>query len=103
MDRTEKKIALNKQINDIMSDLKDKAADVKILGKDVLIIGGLVVAGYALSKLLTGEDEEESGTSAAKEPSVLSSALKGAATSILLAVAKQKLTEYLENLNEESE
>ncbi len=104
MNRTEKKIALNKQINEFADDLKSKAGDYKHLAKDALIVGGIVLAGYAISRLFTDEDEEESEERQAvnvnTEPSIFSSALKGVATSVLLAVAKSKLTDILENYME---
>ncbi|WP_341228529.1 hypothetical protein [uncultured Arcticibacterium sp.] len=102
MNRNEKKIALNKQINDFTEDLKSKAGGFKNLGKDALVIGGIIVAGYSLMKLFTeDEDETQEISTEAESPSIFSSALKGAASSILLAVAKSKLTDYLEGLNEE--
>ncbi|MCR9065871.1 MAG: hypothetical protein NXI00_18010 [Cytophagales bacterium] len=104
MNRTEKKIALNKQINEFADDLKSKAGDYKHLAKDALIVGGIVLAGYAISRLFTDEDEEESeekqAVNVSTEPSIFSSALKGVATSVLLAVAKSKLTDILENYME---
>ncbi|MGR3809872.1 hypothetical protein [Jiulongibacter sp. NS-SX5] len=103
MNRTEKKIALNKQINDFTDDLKEKASDFKLLGKDALIIGGIITAGFALSRLFV--DDEEQGSEEKIEPgdSIFASAFRGAATSVLLALAKQKLTDYLESMNEENE
>ncbi|AWV98651.1 hypothetical protein [Arcticibacterium luteifluviistationis] len=102
MNRTEKKIALNKQINDFTEDLKSKAGGFKNLGKDALVIGGIIVAGYSLMKLFTDdEDESEEVSSEVESPSIFTSAIKGAASTILLAVAKSKLTDYLESLNQD--
>ncbi|KPM49894.1 hypothetical protein AFM12_04815 [Jiulongibacter sediminis] len=104
LNRTEKKIALNKQISDFSDELKEKAGDFKILGRDLLIIGGILTAGFALSKMFD-EDEPETRTEERIQPgdSIFASAFKGAATSILLAVAKQKLSNYLESLDEDDE
>ncbi len=104
MNRSEKKIALNKQISDISDDLKNKASDYKSLGKDLLIIGGILVAGYTLSRILIDSDDSQEESVELKEntSSALGAALKGAATSVLLALAKQKLTEYLQNQNVEN-
>lgn len=101
MNRNEKKIALNKQINDFTEELKSKAGGFKNLGKDALVIGGIIVAGYSLMKLFTEDNESDEPSSERESSSIFSSALQGAASSVLLAVAKSKLTEYLESLNQE--
>jgi hypothetical protein len=106
LNRTEKKIALNKQISDVTEELSDKATGWKNLGKDALIIGGIAFAGYTLMRLFSGEEEENEVEAKVyqKEPdSVLFSAIKGAAASALLAVAKSKLTDYLENMSSNNE
>ncbi len=103
LNRSEKKMALNREIDEIIEDLKGKASDYRILGKDLLIVGGILVTGYALSRLLSGDEsrEETNETHIAEKPSAFSSAITGMATSVLLAIAKQKLMEYLQNLSEE--
>lgn len=106
MNRNEKKIALHKQINDFTEELKEKASGFKNLSRNVLVIGGILLAGYSLMKMFQS-DEEEPG----KEPlikretpnSIFFTAVKGAAISALLAIAKVKLTEYLERLSSENE
>lgn len=104
LNRTEKKIALNKQITDFSDELKEKASDFKIIGRDFLIIGGILTAGFALSKMFEGNSEEaESGEKIQPGDSIFASAFRGAATSILLALAKQKLSDYLESLDKDEE
>jgi hypothetical protein len=105
LNRSEKKLALNNEINQIVDELRDKASDFKVVGKNVLIIGGLLAAGYALTRILNQNERDAEETTPVRLPepeesSVFVSALKGAATSILLAIAKQKLIEYLETLND---
>jgi hypothetical protein len=102
LDRNEKKIALHKQINDVTEELSDKATGWKNLGRDSLVIGGIVLAGYSLMRLFDStieENKSEENASQNGPDSILFSALKGAAASALLAVAKSKLTDYLDNLN----
>lgn len=98
VDRAEKKEALNKQINEAAEEIKQRAVKYKSKGKDALIIGGIVVAGYAISKLLSSSNTKETvNPELLKEekPSVLGAALKGAATSILLSVVQKKLMDYI--------
>jgi hypothetical protein len=104
LNRTEKKIALNKQISDFSDELKEKAGDFKILGRDLLIIGGILTAGFALSRMFD-KDEPESKKEELIQPgdSIFASAFRGAATTVLLALAKQKLSEYLKSLNEDEQ
>mgnify|MGYP006908583723 CR=1 FL=1 len=101
MNRNEKKIALNKQIKDVTEDLQDKAKGLKDLSKDALVVGGILVAAYSLMRLFQSDESETSDSLErdVEEPSIASSTLKGVATSVLLALAKNKLSEYLESLD----
>lgn len=104
MDRNEKKIALNKKISDFTDDLKEKAGGLKNLGRDALVVGGILVAGYALMRVFnSGNEEDVEETQASDKDSIFFSAAKGLATTVLLAIAKAKLTEYLDSLTAEED
>lgn len=107
MDRAEKKAALNKQINEATREIKERANDYKSKGKDALIIGGIIVAGYAISKLLSSSEKSElpapPEASVEEKPSVLGAALKGAATSIVLSVVQKKLMDYISSEKESND
>jgi len=100
LDRNEKKIALNKQIQDSTEELHAKAESLKDLSRDVLVIGGILIAAYSLMRVFqSSEPETETILEETDKPSIVASTLKGVATSVLLAIAKKKLSEYIESLD----
>lgn len=99
MDRAQQKLVLHKKIEDTTEALKQKAQDYKELGRDALLIGGVLVLGYSLFQLFSDDDEEQEIETTEKSESFISSSLKGVASSILLALAKEKLMEYIESLD----
>jgi hypothetical protein len=100
MDRAQQKLYLNKKIEDTTDALKQKAQSYKDLGRDALLIGGVLVFAYSLFQLFNDEEEEEDKVeSTSKGDSFITTSLKGIATSVLLAIAKEKLMEYIESLD----
>jgi hypothetical protein len=100
LDRNEKKIALNKQIQYSKEELHGKAESLKDLSRDILVIGGILVAAYSLMRVFqSSEPEIETTLQGTDKPSIVASTLKGVATSVLLAIAKKKLSEYIESLD----
>ncbi|UBM59780.1 hypothetical protein LAG90_03850 [Marinilongibacter aquaticus] len=103
LDRNERKLALEKQVDDFTEKLKSRADRFSNVGKDALIIGGLITLGYVLTKLMDDDDEEpETPAKSDRSESLIFSTLKGVATSVLLAMAKDKLVEYLNSLKEDA-
>lgn len=96
MDRAQQKFILNKKIEDSTEALKEKAQGYKDLGKDAVVIGGILVLGYSLFKLFSDDEEE---IDQPKSSSFLGAGLKGLASTVLLAIAKEKLMEYIESLD----
>ena len=108
--REERKELLQDSIDKYLGAIETQIGDLKKVGKNALVIGGIIVAVYAITELLLPDGEEEKQTN---EPLLLSEpepvkekegdsliwgALKGAATSVLLAVAKEKLMELIDHL-----
>lgn len=107
--REERKELLQESIDKYLGAIETQIGDLKKVGKNALVIGGIIVAVYAITELLLPEGEEKQSNEplllAEPEPakekegdSILWGALKGAATSVLLAVAKEKLMELIEHL-----
>ena len=108
--REERKELLQESIDKYLGAIETQIGDLKKVGKNALVIGGIIVAVYAITELLLPDGKEEKQ---ANEPllltepepvkekegdSMLWAAMKGAATSVLLAVAKDKLLELIEHL-----
>lgn len=108
--REERKELLQESVDKYLGAIETQIGDLKKVGKNALVIGGIIVAVYAITELLLPEGEQEKR---ANEPllltepepvkekggdSLLWGALKGAATSVLLAVAKEKLLELIDHL-----
>lgn len=106
------KAAIEGQVNELKQDAFD-------IGKKVAIIGGACLAVYLLVQLLSDDDQPKKSKRSkannlavvpiqAIEPvaqedkgdSMIWSAVKGIALSLLLSLAKEKLTELLAHLNE---
>lgn len=105
--REERKELLQESANKYLEAIETQIGDLKKVGKNTLIIGAVIVAAYAITELLLpspqqkktiepiaiDEEEETIGES------FLWAALKGAATSLLLTIAKDKLLGLMENLS----
>lgn len=108
LSREERKQALQDSVNKYLEDIEEKVGDVKKVGKNTLAIGGIVLGAYLLTKFLLSDSEEDEAV-VSKElaikpqkdhsESILISSLKGVATSVLLAVVKDKLLKVLETNN----
>lgn len=109
--REEKKEALQESVNKYLEAIETQIGDLKKVGQNALVIGGVIVAAYALTELLLPEpsrknnleplpirerEEEDEGES------MIWSAMKGAATTLLLTVAKQKLVGLIEHLTNQN-
>jgi hypothetical protein len=109
--RDERKEFLQESVNKYLEAIEVQIGDLKKVGKNTLVIGGVIVAAYAVTELLlpsanqrnnasgnallpiTNYEEKEEGDS------IVWSALKGAAMSLLLTVAKDRLLGLLHNLS----
>jgi len=102
LSREERKEFLQESATKYLEAIETQIGDLKKVGKNALIIGGAILATYALTEFLLPSEtkEEESIEEEEDENSIIWSALKGVAVSLILAVAKDKLLEILENLNE---
>lgn len=91
-------------------------ANTARLGKTALVVGGTVLAGYVLFRLLTSREETEEPRSPAPQeptvppsaaeelaPSPLLTAIKGAMVSFLLATAREKLHDFIAQFNQRTD
>jgi len=100
--RDQKKNQLENIIKSSTDAIQNQLIDYKDKGKNVLVIGGIIVAAYAFSRLFSDKDEtsEESVNSdSSNKPSFLGSAVGGMVTSVLLTLAKNKILELIEHLD----
>ncbi len=95
-----------------MEAIETQIGDLKKVGKNTLVIGGVIVAAYALTELLLpAATQQRSKTlptkplpivveneEAEEEDSIIWTALKGAVMSLLLTIAKDKLLGLMENM-----
>ncbi len=113
--RDERKEFLQESVNKYLEAIEMQIGDLKKVGKNTLVISGIIVAAYALTELLLPDATPKqpnnalpskalSGNTMAtvvtedKEDSMIWAALKGAAMSLLLTIAKEKLLGLMENL-----
>lgn len=105
--REEKKEALQESVNKYLEAIETQIGDLKKVGQNALVIGGVIVAAYALTELLLPEPSRKKNLDPLpirereeedESESMFWSALKGAATTLLLTVAKQKLVDLIEHL-----
>jgi hypothetical protein len=97
--------SLKEKIDQASGSINNQLGDYKEKGQNALIIGGILVAAYALVQVFSEDDKEEAEevTKMAaplkpiKEdsPSVLGATLKGLATTVLLGVIKSKVEDYI--------
>lgn len=98
--REQKKSQLENVIHSTSKAIESQLGDYKDKGKNALIIGGIVVAAYAFSKLFTSSDEIEDEKGENEGSSFLGNALTGMVTSVLLALAKDKILGLIEQMNQ---
>lgn len=101
--REQRKSQLENVIANASKAIDGQLGEYKDKGKNVLIIGGIIVAAYALSRVFSDSEEEEVEIKKPEESSFFGSALTGIATSVLLALAKNKILELIEQLNQDEE
>ncbi len=101
LNRTERKILLNQKIKQSEAELDEKLDQYKSVGKDALLIGGILVAAYAIMKLVSSENRKED-KGIKNEDSVVFSAIKGAALSFALGIAREKLLGIVDQMTNES-
>lgn len=104
--REERKEFLQESANKYLEAIETQIGDLKKVGKNALVIGGVVLTAYALTELLLPSAKQK--TMLDPEPSVQEedndedsfvwAALKGVATSVLLTIAKNKLLGIIDNL-----
>jgi polynucleotide 5'-kinase involved in rRNA processing len=104
--REERKELLQESANKYLEAIETQIGDLKKVGQNTLIIGGVIVAAYAITELLLPAPRQKGtiDTVAIDEvesegESIVWAALKGAATSLLLTVAKDKLLGLMDNLS----
>ncbi len=99
--RDQKKNQLENIIKSSTDAIQNQLVDYKDKGKNVLVVGGIIVAAYAFSRLFVDNDDEDiKTTETPKESSFLGSALTGMVTSVLLTLAKDKILGLIEQLNQ---
>ncbi len=101
--REQKKSQLENVIQSTSKAIENQLGDYKDKGKNALIIGGIVVAAYAFSKLFTSSDLIEEEKSENEGSSFLANALTGMVTSVLLTLAKDKILGIIEQMNQNEE
>ncbi|CAH0996701.1 hypothetical protein EMA8858_02835 [Emticicia aquatica] len=102
--REERKELLQESANKYLEAIEMQIGDLKKVGKNTLVIGGVIVAAYALTELLLPSPKQKTSSEPLllveeenESESIVWAALKGAATSLLLALAKDKLLEFMDN------
>jgi tRNA A37 N6-isopentenylltransferase MiaA len=104
--RTERKEALKESVDKYLEAIETQIGDIKQVGRNALVIGGVVVAAYALTQLLLpAENSEEEALPINNRhedegDSLIWAAVKGAATTLLLTLAKEKLMDLIEHLTQ---
>jgi hypothetical protein len=102
--RKSRKEALQQTAEKSLEAIQSQLGDLKKVGTNALIIGGTIVAAYALTEvLLPAAKPRKEEQFAEKEDenvgeSIFWAGVKGIATSMLLALAKDKLMELLEQI-----
>ncbi len=102
--REERKEFLQESANKYLEAIETQIGDLKKVGKNTLVIGGAIVAAYAITELLLPAPRRENTNESLpimreddEGESILWAALKGAATSLLLTIAKDKLLGLMDN------
>lgn len=100
-------------IRSIEIDLDEIKEDSIRIGKKVMIIGGVLLAGYALYRILApSDDNDETGEEKSSGMKVIRvkersnpilSQVSGMAIALALEYARRRLFQYLDSLEEEKE
>lgn len=104
--REERKEFLQESANKYLEAIETQIGDLKKVGKNALVIGGVVLTAYALTELLLPSAKQKISLDPKPivqeedddEESFVWAALKGVATSVLLTIAKNKLLGIIDNL-----
>lgn len=104
--REERKEFLQESANKYLEAIETQIGDLKKVGKNALVIGGVVLTAYALTELLLPSAKQKISLDPKPivqeedndEDSFVWAALKGVATSVLLTIAKNKLLGIIDNL-----
>jgi hypothetical protein len=92
-----RKTELENQVKKASKAIAEQFDGYKNHGKTALVIGGIIVAAYAITQLF---EEDETETITQKEPSIIGGAITGLATTVALNFAKEKLMAYLDKTSE---
>lgn len=104
--REERKEFLQESANKYLEAIETQLGDLKKVGKNALIIGGVIITAYAITELLLPSSKEKKLPAPKpiaqeeendNDDSFLWDTLKGVATSVLLTVAKNKLLAIIDN------
>jgi uncharacterized membrane protein YidH (DUF202 family) len=101
--RDQKKSQLENIAKSASDAIQNQLVDYKDKGKNLLIIGGIIVAAYAITKVFSDDTEEDESVEKKSESSFVGTALTGVVTSVLLTLAKNKILELIEQLNQNEE
>lgn len=105
--RTKRKEALKESVDKYLEAIETQIGDLKQVGKNALVIGGVIVAAYAITQLLLPSERKENEVlplnnhREEEEESLIWAAMKGAATTLLLTLAKEKLMDLIEHLTQQ--
>ncbi len=107
--RTERKEALKESVDKYLEAIENQIGDLKKVGKNAAVIGGAIVAAYAITELLLPAPRREEGNALPMNTrhedegdSFIWTAIKGAATTLLLTLAKEKLMDLIDHLTEQN-
>jgi|GEM_PF-2936536 len=104
----DRKAALQNTIQSASDSIERQIGGYKSIGKNALIIGGIVLGGYALSRIFSTNDKEDDEDALLAEPkkeesSFVGAAIKGMATTLLLTLIKDKLLDFIEQQTNRNE
>lgn len=103
-DLENKRRALELHVKEVKSNISAELVDLKKIASDrgnqILITGGILVGSYLIYSLFS--ENVQSKKKDKNESSFISSAIKSYLVAVALSMAKDKLVEYLKNLEEES-
>jgi hypothetical protein len=102
-----KRKALEVQADEVKSNISLEMDDLKKIAKErgnqILIAGGIIAGSYLIYSLFSGNNQTKKEDQREKnEGSFIGSALKSYLVAIALSMAKDKLVDYLKNLEDES-
>jgi len=103
-DLENKRNALEVQANEVKSNISLEIDGLKKIAKErgnqILIAGGIVAGSYLIYSLFSGDGETNKEEK--NESSFFGSAIKSYLLAVALSMAKDKLVDYLKNLEAES-